>query len=192
GFWRNRPENLLGELPDVYQTGTSYVPCLAISLLLFRKRDQRFGQVRDEDELVWSINGADHVRGPAVQRSVKDSANITQFRVRTIEIRWPQDGRSHSVRVVCGENEFFLFLSHAAFESSGTTWVRLTDELLLRHPVGINGAQVHELPHPGGSRCFERDSCELRMLFKFWIWNSDRVENGFDACNGTCRSRWIA
>src|SRR5262249_47132713 len=130
----NRAENLLGELPGGYQAGTSYVPRLAISLPSFRKRDQRFRQVRDEDELVWSINGADHVRGPPVQRRVKNRANITQFRVRTIEIRWNQDGGSHSVRVVCGENEVFLFLSHAAFESSGITRVRLTDELLLRHP----------------------------------------------------------
>src|SRR5215467_1476339 len=30
------------------------------------------------------------------------------------------------------------------------------------------------------------------MLVKLWIWNSDRVENGIDACNGTRRSRWIA
>jgi len=61
----NRRKNFLGELSGGYQSGTSDVPRLAISFLSFRDCDQRFGQVRDEDELVWRINWADHVSGPA-------------------------------------------------------------------------------------------------------------------------------
>ena len=43
----------------------------------FRERDQRFGQVRHEDELVWCINWADHVSRPALQRSVEDRPGVT-------------------------------------------------------------------------------------------------------------------
>jgi hypothetical protein len=96
-----------------------------------------------------------------IHRRIKNRPNVTQLRIRTVEIRRTQNRGSHSASTVRGQDEISLFFAHAPFECMRIARVSLVDELRLRSAIRIKSAQVNESLHAHRSGGAERDLREF-------------------------------
>ncbi len=119
--------------------------------------------IRDEDELVRTIDGPDQVRDAAGCSGRERAVQEALVDARAIEIRQPQYRCADLACRVRGHQQIFLLFAHTAFEG-----VRLT-RMVFPHGGGtgtavwIHGADQHEALHPG------RDGAVQRLFHQRWV-----------------------